>query len=850
MNTIRGTFNGCTSLESADFSNCTFGENALDMGLLFKNAPKLIIADFSNIIGTICPSTMYDMFNGCKSLETVDLTFFDTTNCTSTASMFYGCSNLETVVVSATWTTTAVTSSANMFSGCTAIRGKNDTTYDSGRTDKTYARVDDPENGKPGYFTDVPTTGSGRRTVTVYSTSSSAETFTFISTDEEHCYIDKTDPRRWVYTFKNIETGREYFAREENADTFKEAGYEVGCRCGENGRLLEYKGYIEVSKGENTIVNSKNVPVNGSLKIKKLLDEETEGDLNEFDYEKSFVFTLNLTDENSQPVSGRIGSYMFTNGTTPLSVKADSEITVSDIPAGYHYSVTEIQNDSNYTASIVGADEGVIVAEGEILEDITAEVVFKNTKKHVDIVPASFTLKKVVTGAENNNINYSFSVSLQGLLRNTTYKLSNEKTFTTDENGKGYVSVSLKNGESVVFNVPNGTTAIVTEQPDKDSIASYKIEVNGIVTKELTGTAKNKSLSTQTIEAKSGADTVVTFTNQRTILQSLKIKKTVPNATDGNNDSFHFNLRFKKLIPGLTPNFKRNSMASFSMTAEELEDGVDFDMKNGDEITIEGINVDAEYRILESKSSSYISAYKMTDAKGLDLFNSGENRSGEAANTKRNKSISTDYERMDEGEEVTVEFINTKATHDIIVKKAVEVLAGEITEDEYKSKEFSFTVELEGLDKNKTYIVEIGSERKSLKSDGEGRAEYTTSLKHGEQFKIMDLPVGATYTITEAPEKFYAAAFEAKSNDNGAVIELASKTNNRTNIALSTAEERVDQEEFEVTFTFTNTYSASGYVLPSAGMDDKRPIAVTLVAGMLLFAAAYWFVSKRQKHSS
>jgi len=40
-----------------------------------------------------------------------------------------------------------------MFTSSTNLVGSAGTTYNSNHTDKEYARVDDPANGKPGYFT-------------------------------------------------------------------------------------------------------------------------------------------------------------------------------------------------------------------------------------------------------------------------------------------------------------------------------------------------------------------------------------------------------------------------------------------------------------------------------------------------------------------------------------------------------------------------------------------------------------------------------------------------------------------------------------------------------------------------
>ena len=72
--------------------------------------------------------------------------------------MFQYCNNLQTIYVSENFVTTAVTNSTSMFGGCSKLMGGAGTAYNSSNPiDKTYARIDDPTNGNPGYFTRKPT---------------------------------------------------------------------------------------------------------------------------------------------------------------------------------------------------------------------------------------------------------------------------------------------------------------------------------------------------------------------------------------------------------------------------------------------------------------------------------------------------------------------------------------------------------------------------------------------------------------------------------------------------------------------------------------------------------------------
>lgn len=103
------------------------------------------------------------MFNGCSSLENIELSSFDTTNATNMANMFYNCKSLKqldlssfntskvtnmskmflqnneinTIYVSEKWNTSNVTSSSLMFHSCTSLVGA--VPFDSSKTDISMA---------------------------------------------------------------------------------------------------------------------------------------------------------------------------------------------------------------------------------------------------------------------------------------------------------------------------------------------------------------------------------------------------------------------------------------------------------------------------------------------------------------------------------------------------------------------------------------------------------------------------------------------------------------------------------------------------------------------------------------
>jgi len=98
---------------------------------------------------------MESMFTSCAELKTIDISHFDFSKVTRADHMFQFDHALETIYCNTDLNDlTSLENSDAMFGGCFALVGGNGTTYDTSLPkDKTYARPDDPDNGKPGYFT-------------------------------------------------------------------------------------------------------------------------------------------------------------------------------------------------------------------------------------------------------------------------------------------------------------------------------------------------------------------------------------------------------------------------------------------------------------------------------------------------------------------------------------------------------------------------------------------------------------------------------------------------------------------------------------------------------------------------
>ena len=145
-----GMFNGCSSLQSLDLSGWNTA-NVIDMGRMFSGCSSLQSLDLSGW-NTANVIDMDHMFSGCSSFQSLDLSSWNTAKVKYMNLMFYGCSSLAAIYVGEGRSTSLVTESDDMFFGCTSLVGGMNTHFDAGYIDKTYARIDRGVN-TPGYFT-------------------------------------------------------------------------------------------------------------------------------------------------------------------------------------------------------------------------------------------------------------------------------------------------------------------------------------------------------------------------------------------------------------------------------------------------------------------------------------------------------------------------------------------------------------------------------------------------------------------------------------------------------------------------------------------------------------------------
>ena len=121
-------FSGCISLVSLDLSNFDTS-NVTIMKKMFFSCSKLeniIVTSFN----TNKVTDFSDMFSNCSSLVSLDLSNFDTTNLENATSMFANCTSLTSLDLSS-FKTSKLTSIQTMFSNCSSLTTLNLSNFDT-----------------------------------------------------------------------------------------------------------------------------------------------------------------------------------------------------------------------------------------------------------------------------------------------------------------------------------------------------------------------------------------------------------------------------------------------------------------------------------------------------------------------------------------------------------------------------------------------------------------------------------------------------------------------------------------------------------------------------------------------
>ena len=168
VTSMASMFSDTPKLKSLDLSNFDTS-NVTDMNSMFNYTLSLSSLKFGPNFVTDKVEDMLMMFVGTCSLDTLDLSTFRTTKLTNVTKMFalldwdnisFECLNgdkLKNIYTSEDFDISNINQSADVFTGRKNLRGgAGSFLSDPSTADKTWLRIDDPTNSRPGYFTRKP----------------------------------------------------------------------------------------------------------------------------------------------------------------------------------------------------------------------------------------------------------------------------------------------------------------------------------------------------------------------------------------------------------------------------------------------------------------------------------------------------------------------------------------------------------------------------------------------------------------------------------------------------------------------------------------------------------------------
>lgn len=828
-------FNGCASIETLDLSSWNT-EKVTTMAGMFNRCKKLVLLNVSGF-DTSKVTTMASMFSGCSSLTSLDLTPLNTEKVTTMASMFSGCSSLTSLDVSPL-NTSNVKNMASMFASTTALRELDLTPLETGAVtsmgsmfsgsglDSVDITTFDCTNvtsmvsmfAKMPNCTEINLTGiqtpklteigsmfmSSKKITDLDLSSMDVSKVTSMQSVWEGCSgLQNLDVSTWntasltrlVNTFagctslKNLDLSS-WDTSKVNIMQYMMSGIKVEETLNlKNWKMSQVTGSIDQAFGlrnaPNVLVFSDDMRFSGTgFSGSTKYIHKTDGAGNRL-YEQQPKTMSQIAALPKEEVAGKWVKDGYIPGINSLG-DGDYEYVSQDdewIKNGNVWTYTfDVFDDSIpyflVEEPIEGYDSPAMYTSIQINAngEVTKMATIVNT---AEMKTGSLEVAKQVIGATTTQ-KFGFTVTLAGPAISGT-QIFSDTIFTN-----GVATIKLANGETKTFSeIPVDTTYTVTEATP----SNYTCEAfnsSGTIIEDLTQSA--------------------TFVNTYVPPEVEKVDVTLAKEVVGQfeqESSYRFVAQFANLEAGKT---YETSKQGTTFTADAHGTAIiAVTLAAGESLQFIDLPVGSTYLFAED-AGAYISAYQITDANGVSSIVSSA-----AENQDENVGLSTAVETANEGEAVTVTFINTlRRTANLTLRK-------EMVSPETDSNRFEFDVTLTGL----TPGAKLGSSVGLFIADEEGIAKKTVLLAAGETMEIEGIPVGANYQISENSTK-YIAAYQITEGDTNEVI--AAGANETQGNSLSTSIETIHEGKNAVV-TFTNTFVRPGTVTVTKYDANKQPLS-------------------------
>lgn len=590
----------------------------------------------------------------------------------------------------------------------------------------------------------------------------------------------------WSFNVSANEKGKVSFKAIVNEDAFK---------------VDSVSNTATIKIGDDPEVNT-NTPgletKEGSLLVSKEI-QLTEDQGTTIDTNKEFEFTLSLSGQDNQPLSGEYEFVKSDNTTGTIknddtfTLKHGENLVINGLPEGTKYSVTESKAEG-YVAS----NETL---NGTISEAKQSEASFVNTygTSAVTGVPTGFKLTKVFTGHEWTS-DYAFEFKLEAGANDAGVKtpMPDETTKTVSAPDQGSKDTATFDFGAITYTkvgTYNYTVSEVTGDNDGITYSDNVAEITVNVTDNKDGTLSAQA----TIKEGTG---VFTNTYSATGTTSIEVTKDLKGRNNDewiDGDAFTFTL-------ASTQDYGADVVMPQSTTLTIDKDTVDHKASFGD-ITFNKAG-DYEFKVTEVNDSKANVTYS-TEEYTVSVHVEDENGNGTftVTPTIRNKA----------GEKVeSIVFENTYTPSSVILT-GENAIHGTKTLTGRNSKEnetFNFTLtEDEKNDKSGYTIAENGNVA-SVGSLTDGQAS-------GFNFGDITFTKRGTYT-------FYVSEVlpEGANESNGYTLEGVTYDNHKETVTVTVTDDYMNN-----TLVPTVTYDADGVVFTNkydAAEFDGIPTDFTL----------------------
>lgn len=469
----------------------------------------------------------------------------------------------------------------------------------------------------------------------------------------------------WKYYFAVENPNATYYVWEDS----ELDGYTVSGNGSRESPL-----YVKSQKG--TITNKASADKVGNLYLSKSVS----GTLKDTSQLFKFNISLSSDDEEISKIlegSKVYGGVTFKDGEGTCFLKKGQTLKLDSIPAGVNWVIQELDHDG-FTVSWVGGSAGSSddIRTGVIGNGVTTTVTCINTVIPAEETPGSgggesektqsLKVQKNVVSSDQTSDQFSFRMLMSGLQPNKSY------TYTIGEDVSGITKYSHTNNvdDKGVKSGGYGNNQSKTEVVTIPGAESLSISI----------TYQTQSTSYDWVCVWKGSHPEYTAYNNYSSSLSKKLggttKRTVNYTISG--DSVTFGFRSNASTDGYYGYYAVVTGTSSTISYPTDDSGIadiTFSLGNGDILDFINLPIGCQYTISEDAVEGYISSYEIQNA-----VNQVRQKD---QNVNTNESLSTAFESIDEGEDATVLFTNTKVVTQ--EKEKVSVSVEKVWEDNENS---------------------------------------------------------------------------------------------------------------------------------------------------------------------